>query len=184
MPGTDLTIVAYGTPVHFALEAAQASRREGKSVEVIDLRSLVPLDLEAIAGSVRKTSRLLVAHEDKVHGGFGGEVASQIQEAAFPWLDAPIGRVGSAFTPVGFNRILERAILPNTERCSRPPGRSWRTDPSPSPGNAGRQDAPAAVTSRFPVLFAAGAASASDRAETVYEGFEYGNLSLRTFALR
>ena len=114
--GADLTIAAYGTPVHFALEAAQALEREGKSIEVIDLRSLVPLDLEAIAGSVRKTSRLLVAHEDKVHGGFGGEVASQIQEAAFPWLDAPIGRVGSAFTPVGFNRILERAILPNTER--------------------------------------------------------------------
>jgi 2-oxoisovalerate dehydrogenase E1 component len=114
--GTDLTIAAYGTPVHFALEAAQALEKESKSVEVIDLRSLVPLDLEAIAASVRKTSRLLVAHEDKVHAGFGGEIASQIQETVFPWLDAPIGRVGSAFTPVGFNRILERAILPNTEK--------------------------------------------------------------------
>jgi 2-oxoisovalerate dehydrogenase E1 component len=114
--GSDLTIAAYGTPVHFALEAAEALQKDGRSVEVIDIRSLVPLDLEAIADSVRKTSRLLVAHEDKVHGGFGGEIASQIQEAVFPWLDAPVGRVGSAFTPVGFSRILERATLPNTEK--------------------------------------------------------------------
>jgi 2-oxoisovalerate dehydrogenase E1 component len=114
--GTDLTIIAYGTPVHFALEAAGTLEKEGKSVEVLDLRSLVPMDVEAIERSVRKTSRVLVAHEDKVHGGFGGEIASQIQETAFPWLDAPIGRVGSEFTPVGFNRILERATLPNTEK--------------------------------------------------------------------
>ena len=114
--GSDLTIAAYGTPVHFALEAAQALEKEGRSVGVIDLRSLVPLDLEAVAASVRKTNRLLVAHEDKVHGGFGGEIASQVQEAVFPWLDAPVGRVGSTFTPVGFSRILERAILPSTER--------------------------------------------------------------------
>jgi 2-oxoisovalerate dehydrogenase E1 component len=114
--GTDLTILAYGTPVHFALEAAKTLAAEGKSAEVIDLRSLVPMDTEAIARSVKKTSRVLVAHEDKVHGGFGGEIASQIQEIVFPWLDAPIGRVGSEFLPVGFNRILERAILPNTEK--------------------------------------------------------------------
>ena len=114
--GTDLTLVAYGTPVHFALEAAKRLEAEGKSVEVLDLRSLVPMDLEAIRRSVTKTGRVVVAHEDKVHGGFGGEIASQIQEAAFPWLDAPIARVGSEFTPVGFSRILERAILPNTEK--------------------------------------------------------------------
>jgi 2-oxoisovalerate dehydrogenase E1 component len=114
--GTDLTIIAYGTPVHFALEAAAALEKEGKSVEVLDLRSLVPLDFEAIERSVQKTSRALVAHEDKVHGGFGGEIASQIQERLFPYLDAPIGRVGSTFTPVGFSRILERAILPSTEK--------------------------------------------------------------------
>jgi 2-oxoisovalerate dehydrogenase E1 component len=83
---------------------------------VLDLRSLVPLDFEAIERSVQKTSRALVAHEDKVHGGFGGEIASQIQERLFPYLDAPIGRVGSTFTPVGFSRILERAILPSTEK--------------------------------------------------------------------
>ena len=117
--GTDLTIVAYGTPVHFALEAAQTLEKEGRSVEVLDLRSLVPLDHAAIEASVAKTNRVLVAHEDKVHGGFGGEIASQIQERLFPYLDAPIGRVGSTFTPVGFNRILERAILPNTEKAAR-----------------------------------------------------------------
>ena len=114
--GRDLTIVAYGTPVHFALEAAKALEAEGKSVEVLDLRSLVPLDIEAILASARKTSRVLVAHEDKVHGGFGGEIAAQIQEHAFAALDAPIGRVGSEFTPVGFSRVLERAILPNSEK--------------------------------------------------------------------
>jgi len=114
--GTDLTIVAYGTPVHFALEAAAALEKEGTSVEVIDLRSLVPLDVEAVLASAKKTSRVLVAHEDKVHGGFGGEIASQIQQRVFPWLDAPVGRVGSTFTPVGFSRILERAILPNSEK--------------------------------------------------------------------
>ena len=114
--GKDLTILAWGTPVHFALEAAEELAREGKSAEVIDLRSLVPLDFETIFRSIRKTSRAIVAHEDKVHGGFGGEVVSQLQEAAFTCLDAPILRVGSAFTPVGFNRTLERAVLPDTKK--------------------------------------------------------------------
>ena len=114
--GTDLTIVAYGTPVHFALEAAKVLEQEGKSAEVLDLRSLVPLDMEAVLRSARKTSRVLVAHEDKVHGGFGGEIASQIQEQAFAYLDAPVGRVGSEFTPVGFSRVLERAILPSSDK--------------------------------------------------------------------
>ena len=114
--GTDLTIVAYGTAVHFALEAARTLEQEGNSAEVIDLRSLVPLDRESVLESVRKTNRVLVAHEDKVHGGFGGEIAAQIQESVFEFLDAPIGRVGSEFTPVGFSRVLERAILPNGEK--------------------------------------------------------------------
>jgi 2-oxoisovalerate dehydrogenase E1 component len=114
--GKDLSVLAYGTPVHFALEAAHQLEAEGVSVEVIDLRSLSPLDTETIFESVRRTHRALVVHEDKVFGGFGGEVAAQISEACFPWLDAPVGRVGSTFTPVGFNRILERAILPNTAK--------------------------------------------------------------------
>ena len=115
-PGTDLTILAYGTPVHFALEAARKLEAEGKSVEVVDLRSLSPLDSDAIVASVRRTHRCLVAHEDKVFGGFGGEVAALVGSECFAWLDAPVDRVGSAFTPVGFNRILERAVLPNTEK--------------------------------------------------------------------
>ena len=115
VPG-DLTIVAYGTPVHHALEAAGALAKEGKEVEVLDLRSLVPLDFDAIAQSVEKTSRVLVVHEDKVHGGFGGEIAARITSELFEHLDAPVDRVGSTFTPVGFNRILERAILPDAAR--------------------------------------------------------------------
>ena len=114
--GTDLTIVAFGTPVHFALDAAAALAKEGREVEVLDLRSLVPLDFDAIAASVQKTSRVLVVHEDKVHGGFGGEIAARIASELFEHLDAPVDRVGSTFTPVGFNRILERAILPDTAR--------------------------------------------------------------------
>ncbi len=115
-PGTDLTIVAYGTPVHWALEAAGTLAKAGKEVEVIDLRSLAPLDFDAIADSVRKTSRLVIAHEDKVQGGFGGEIAARVTNELFEHLDAPVERVGSTFTPVGFNRVLERAILPDTAR--------------------------------------------------------------------
>jgi 2-oxoisovalerate dehydrogenase E1 component len=114
--GKDLTILAYGTPVHFALEAAKKLEAEGKSVEVVDLRSLSPLDEDTILGSVRKTHRVLIAHEDKVFGGFGGELAALVASKAFAWLDAPVERVGSEFTPVGFNRILERATLPNTDK--------------------------------------------------------------------
>ncbi|WP_420801389.1 alpha-ketoacid dehydrogenase subunit alpha/beta [Geothrix rubra] len=114
--GKDLTILAYGTPVHFALEAAAKLEKEGKSAEVVDLRSLSPLDTEAILRSVKKTHRVLVAHEDKVFGGFGGELAAICASECFAWLDAPVGRVGSEFTPVGFNRILERAVLPNAEK--------------------------------------------------------------------
>jgi 2-oxoisovalerate dehydrogenase E1 component len=114
--GKDLTILAYGTPVHFALEAAGTLATEGKEVEVIDLRSLVPLDFPAITASVKKTSRVLIAHEDKVHGGFGGEIAARIAAELFGFLDAPVARIGSTFTPVAFSRILERAILPNTDK--------------------------------------------------------------------
>ncbi|HKC25453.1 MAG TPA: thiamine pyrophosphate-dependent enzyme [Thermoanaerobaculia bacterium] len=114
--GSDLTIAGFGTPVHFALEAANVLAKEGTEVEVLDLRSLVPLDFDALAASVRKTSRLLVVHEDKVHAGFGGEIAARATAELFEWLDAPVDRVGSAFTPVGFNRILERAILPSAEK--------------------------------------------------------------------
>lgn len=114
--GTDLSIITYGNTTHHCLEAAELLARDGYSVEVIDLRSLVPLDKTMILESVKKTNRALVVHEDKVHGGFGGEVASIIMEEAFEHLDCPVLRVGSPFTPVGFHRILEQAILPNTNK--------------------------------------------------------------------
>src|ERR1035437_6941300 len=116
-PGTDLSIITYGNTTHMSLEVAERIFTEtGKSIEVIDLRSLLPLDNESILASVRKTCRALVVHEDKVFGGFGGEIAALITEEAFNSLDAPVKRVGSTFTPVGFNRILEHAILPDVER--------------------------------------------------------------------
>lgn len=114
--GTDLTIITYGNTTHHSLEAAELLARDGYSVEVVDLRSLVPLDKTMILESVKKTNRALVVHEDKVHGGFGGEIAAMIMEEAFEYLDCPVQRVGSPFTPVGFHRILEQAILPNTTR--------------------------------------------------------------------
>lgn len=115
--GTDLTIVTYGNTTHFSLEAAEQIEKElGKQVEVIDIRSLVPLDTESIIASVKKTNKVLVVHEDKVFGGFGGEIAAIVANEAFQYLDAPVKRVGSTFTPVGFNRILEAEILPNTQR--------------------------------------------------------------------
>ncbi len=114
--GSDLTIITYGNTTHLSLEAAGKLEEEGFSVEVIDLRSLIPLDEETMLNSVMKTNKVLVAHEDKVFGGFGGELSSIITEKAFQYLDAPVKRVGSTFTPVGFNTILERAILPDTQR--------------------------------------------------------------------
>ncbi|HNQ37713.1 MAG TPA: thiamine pyrophosphate-dependent enzyme [Prolixibacteraceae bacterium] len=114
--GSDLTLITYGNTTHMSLDAAEQLAGEGFSVEVIDLRSLVPLDKETLIASVKKTNRVLVVHEDKVHGGFGGEVASILMEEAFEWLDAPVRRVGSTFTPVGFHRELEKAILPNTDK--------------------------------------------------------------------
>lgn len=115
--GKDLTMITYGNATHLCLRAAELIEKDhGKSVEVIDLRSLIPLDKETILESVKKTNRVVIAHEDKVFGGFGGEIAAMITEEAFEYLDAPIVRVGSTFTPIGFHRILERAILPDVNR--------------------------------------------------------------------
>lgn len=115
--GKHLTIVTYGNTTHMAVQVAdRISSEKGIEIEVIDIRSLIPLDKETILNSVKKTSRALVVHEDKVFGGFGGELAAIIADEAFQYLDAPVKRVGSTFTPVGFNRILEKAILPNTDK--------------------------------------------------------------------
>lgn len=114
--GKDITLITYGNTLIYSLEAANKLAEEGIDVEVIDLRSLVPLDKETILESVKKTSKAMVVHEDKVFAGFGSEVTSMIMEEAFEYLDGPVKRVGSTYTPVGFNRILEKAILPDTDK--------------------------------------------------------------------
>jgi 2-oxoisovalerate dehydrogenase E1 component len=114
--GKHLSIITFGNTVHFSLEAAEELAKEGIEVEVLDLRSLNPLDYDAIKATVAKTHRALIVHEDKVFGGFGGELVGVINEHCFEELDAPVRRVGSPFVPVGFNRILERATLPDTQK--------------------------------------------------------------------
>ncbi len=115
--GQDMTIISYGNTIHMCLEAAEKLYAErNASIEVIDLRSLIPLDKKTFLNSVRKTGKALVVHEDKIFSGFGAEICSIIMEEAFEYLDGPVKRVGSTFTPVGFNRILEAAILPDTKK--------------------------------------------------------------------
>ena len=116
--GTDATIVTYGTPVHWSLRAAKKLESDGHSVEVIDLRSLAPMDTEAIVESVKKTGRVLVAHENQITGGLGGEIAAQIADLCFDYLDAPVKRIGSADCPIPFSRILEEAVMVNEEKIS------------------------------------------------------------------
>jgi pyruvate dehydrogenase E1 component beta subunit len=110
--GGDVTIVALSRMVHDALAAADDLARDGIEAEVIDPRTLVPLDLAAIVGSVRRTSRLVVAHEAVRHGGVGAEIAAAVQELAFDDLDAPIARVGAPFQPIPLSPPLELAYLP------------------------------------------------------------------------
>jgi 2-oxoisovalerate dehydrogenase E1 component len=115
--GSDLSLITYGNTTPMCVDLAEKFSKEGvASVEVLDLRSLSPLDTDAILATAKKTGKVLVVHEDKIFGGFGGEVVSQINELAFEHLDGPVRRVGSTFTPVGFNRILEAATLPNVQK--------------------------------------------------------------------
>ncbi len=110
--GTDLSIITFGTTVHWSLRAASKLQEERNiSCEVVDIRSIAPLDVEGILRSVRKTGRALVVHEDKLTGGFGGEIASIIGEQAFEYLDAPVQRIGSKNAPVPFAKVLESAVL-------------------------------------------------------------------------
>jgi acetoin:2,6-dichlorophenolindophenol oxidoreductase subunit beta len=113
--GGDVTIVALSRLVSEALAAADRLAEEGVEAEVIDPRTLVPLDLDTIVESVRRTNRLVVAHEAVEHGGFGAEIAAAIQAAAFDDLDAPIERVGAPFTPVPLSPPLEDAYLPGSD---------------------------------------------------------------------
>jgi 2-oxoisovalerate dehydrogenase E1 component beta subunit len=111
--GQDLTIVTWGAMVHIALEAAGTLQREGIDAEVVDLRTLVPLDEETLLASVAKTSKCMVLHEDTRTGGPGGEIAATLAEKAFEYLDGPILRVTAPDTPVPFAAPLEAAYLPN-----------------------------------------------------------------------
>ena len=119
-PGKDLTVVTYGAVVPRALQAAQRMERErGVDVEVLDLRSLSPYDWEAIAESVRKTSKVLVAHEDMLSWGYGAELAARIGDELFHDLDAPVRRVGAMDTFVAYQPLLEDVILPQPEDLFR-----------------------------------------------------------------
>jgi 2-oxoisovalerate dehydrogenase E1 component beta subunit len=114
--GHDLTIITYGAMVHTCLEIAEKLSEEGAECEVIDLRTLVPLDKECFLDSVRKTSKALVVHEAQLTSGFGGEVAAIIGEEAFESLDAPVKRIASLDVPVPFSPPLEDAVLPSPEK--------------------------------------------------------------------
>jgi 2-oxoisovalerate dehydrogenase E1 component len=118
--GTDLTIVTYGAVVPRALQAAQRAERElGVQVELLDLRTLSPYDWEAIATSIHKTNRVLVAHEDMQSWGYGAEIAARIADELFDELDAPVRRVAGMDTFVAYQPVLEDEILPQPERIFR-----------------------------------------------------------------
>ena len=117
LEGRDLSIITYGGTMHQALDAARIVEKEdGLKVEVLDLRTLLPLDREAILATARKTGKVLIAHEDRLTGGVGGEVAALIAEHAFDYLDGPIKRVAALDTHVAFSPPLEEHILPNTNK--------------------------------------------------------------------
>jgi 2-oxoisovalerate dehydrogenase E1 component len=110
--GRDATVVTYGVGVAWALDAATQLAKEGRDIEILDLRSLLPWDREAVFQSVRKTSKVLVLHEAPLTGGFGGELASVIGEELFEWLDAPVIRLGGLDMPVPFSKALEDIYMP------------------------------------------------------------------------
>ena len=117
-PGTDATIVTYGRMAGESLKAASILSSEGVDVEVIDLRTLQPMDSETIIASVKRTNRCVVVHEAVRFAGMGAEIAAQIQEEAFDYLDAPIGRVAAPFSPVPFSPVLEGAYVPDAKRIA------------------------------------------------------------------
>ena len=113
--GEDVTVVATGRLVHEALDAASQLEEQDVSVEVVDPRTLQPLDEELIVESVKKTNRCVVAHEAVTRMGFGAEVAAVVQHQAFDWLDAPIERVGAKFTPIPFAPVMEEFVVPHAK---------------------------------------------------------------------
>jgi acetoin:2,6-dichlorophenolindophenol oxidoreductase subunit beta len=126
--GEDVTVVATGRLVHDALQAADEAEKDGISVEVVDPRTLLPLDEETIVESVRKTTRCVTAHEAVTRAGFGSELAAVIQHGAFDYLDAPIERVGSKFAPLPFAPVLEQHVVPHAEDVLEAIRRTVRRD--------------------------------------------------------
>jgi 2-oxoisovalerate dehydrogenase E1 component beta subunit len=117
--GRHVSVVTYGAMLYIALDAADILAKDGIDLEVVDLRSLLPLDRETIANTVRKTNKIIVLHEDTKTGGIAGEIAACINEDAFDWLDAPITRIASADSPVPFSPPLEEVFLPRVEDVVR-----------------------------------------------------------------
>jgi len=111
--GNDVTVVAIGRLVHEAIAAAEQAEAEGISVEVVDPRTLLPLDEDTIVDSVKKTNRCVVAHEAVTRMGFGAEIAAVVQHQAFDYLDAPVERVGAKFTPLPFAPVMEEYVVPH-----------------------------------------------------------------------
>jgi 2-oxoisovalerate dehydrogenase E1 component beta subunit len=117
--GRHVSVITYGAMLYIALDAADKLAKEGIELEVMDLRSLLPLDREAITNTVRKTNKVIVLHEDTKTGGIAGEIAACVNEDAFDWLDAPITRIASADSPVPFSPPLEEVFLPRVEDVVR-----------------------------------------------------------------
>ena len=118
-PGDDMTVIAYGLMMHYSLEAAEELAREGVEVEVLDLRTLRPLDVDAILASVRKTSKVLIVHEDNLTGGLGGEIAALISQHAFESLDGPITRLAGPDVPsMPYSKPLEEAFMPSPTKIA------------------------------------------------------------------
>jgi pyruvate dehydrogenase E1 component beta subunit len=113
--GSDVTVIAIGPLVHRAVAAAKQAEEDGISVEIVDPRTLQPLDEETLVASVKKTNRAVVAHEAVTRMGFGAEVTAILQEQAFDWLDAPIERVGAKFTPLPFAPVMEQFVVPQPD---------------------------------------------------------------------
>jgi len=117
-PGDDVTVVAYGRMVAEATTAAERLADEGIDCEIIDPRTLQPLDTDTIVTSARKTNRIVVVHEAVRFGGLGAEIAAQVQELAFDYLDAPVARIGAPFSPVPFSPALEGHYVPDAARIT------------------------------------------------------------------
>ena len=117
-PGRDLSVISYGAMLHVALEAAERLAAEGIDLEVLDLRTIKPLDEEAILATVRKTNRVLVLTEEQLSGSVAGEVAARIAERGFAWLDGPVHRLCCPDTPVPYSPTLEEAYLPNVDKLA------------------------------------------------------------------